>query len=108
MDKIISVFRPWVDADPDLDMIQSAKFGWVCIDTSGPEVFAKFATDRPEFLAVICAWFFDRAEAPTWKGAVAQAMKDMEPYTSQLPQEDVDKVETIMGLYVKFEEKTAP
>lgn len=108
MENIIRVFRPWLDADPDLEICWSDKFHYVCIDkysTDNVEVFCQFAEDKQKLLSVICVWFFDRAVANTWKGAAEQALKDMEPYTAQLPPEDADMVRTIMGLYAKFEDQ---
>lgn len=56
---IIRAFRPWLDADPDLDICRSGKFGWVCIDkarTDNVEVFCQFPEDPqqlPQHLAEV-------------------------------------------------------
>lgn len=55
MDKIVSEFKPWLDADPDLDICRSDKFGWVCIDrmsVDNVEVFCQFPEDPQQLLVV--------------------------------------------------------
>jgi hypothetical protein len=50
MQNIIRAFRPWLDADPDLDICRSEKFGWVCIDrmsVGNVEVYAKADDTAP-------------------------------------------------------------
>lgn len=103
MDKIVSVFRPWVDAVPHLDIVWSDKFNWVCIDTTDPEPFVKFAQDKTQLLTVIAEWFFDRASVHSWTGAADRARKDMAPYLELLPKEDRKIAETVLKLFAKLE-----
>ena len=105
MDKILEAFRPYIDADPDLDIVWSSKLGYICVDNSGYDLWCKLATDRVELLTVISSWFFDRAETDMWSDTADEAMSAMDPILTQLPDEDRVAVETIMGLYRKFEEE---
>ena len=105
MQNIVSIFRPWLDAHPEVDIYHSDRDGWVCVSRFDGVELPRVGVDRQTMLTVIAAWFFDDTDALTWKGAAEEALQNMRPYLDQLPPEDTDTVNTIMGLFLKFNEE---
>lgn len=110
MHNIIRVFRPWLDADPDLDICRSDKFGWVCIDkssTDNVEVFCQFPEDPQQLLTILAVWFYDRAAGETAREAADAALQAMQPYLRQLPQLLAEVARIALEVYAKADD-TAP
>ena len=105
MEKLVNVFRPYIDADPDLDILWSSKLGWVCVDNSGSELWSRIAKTKVELMSIISSWLFDRAESDIWSDCCADALEAMDPILALLPEEDRAPVEEIMSLYRRFEEE---
>lgn len=108
MQNIVSIFRPWLDAHPEVSVYHTQSAGWCCLSTFDDEPVLRSNLDRTTLLTVIAAWFFDDTDALTWKGAAEEALQNMRPYLDQLPPEDTDTVNTIMGLFLKFNEERSP
>ena len=107
MDNIIKVFRPFLDADPDLEICWSDKFGWICIDrasTDNVEVFCQFAEDWQKLLTILAVWFFDRASGETAREAAANALEAMRPYLLQLPPALAEYATTALEVYAKLDD----
>ena len=104
MQNIICVFRPWLDAHPEVDAYWTDTAGCVCVSLIDDEPLIRYNVDRPTLLTILCAWFFDWADANSWEAAVFQTMEAMQPYLEQLPQDDAETIRTILGLFLKFDD----
>ena len=98
MENIIRVFRPWLDAHPEVDIYWADNHGWVCYS----------CVDRQTMLTVLAAWAFDQSEDLTWKGAVAETVKRMKPYLKQLPEKDSDIFLTALVMFLRYDEEMFP
>ena len=110
MQNIILAFKPWLDADPYLDICRSDKFGWVCIDrmsVDNVEVFCQFPEDSQQLLTVLSVWFYDRAAGETAREAADNALDAMRPYLRQLPQHLAEVARITLEVYAKVDD-TAP
>ena len=108
MKNIVRVFRPWLDAHPEVDVYLTDDNGCVCVSTIDREPIIRPNVDRRVLLMLITAWFCDQAVTKSWHNAAFRVLDDMQPYLDQLPPEDTDTVNTIMGLFLKFNEERSP
>ena len=108
MENIVRVFRPWIDAHPEVDIYWTAQTGWVCYSCFDGEVVIRENIDRKTMLTVLAAWAFDQSEDLTWKGAVIETVKRMRPYLKQLPEKDSDTFLTALAMFLRFDEEMFP
>ena len=108
MKDIVSVFQPWLDSNPEVDVYHADDAGWCCLSTFDGEPILRSNLDRTTLLTVLAAWFFDDTESLTWAGAAEETLRDMRPYLDKLPPEDTDTVRTVLDLFLKFDEERFP
>lgn len=108
MKNIVRVFRPWLDAHPEVDVYLTDDNGCVCVSTIDGEPIIRPNVDRRVLLMLITAWFFDQVVTKSWHNAAFRVLDDMQPYLDQLPEKDVDTIHTILGLFLKFNEEHFP
>ena len=104
MENILRIFKPWLDAHPEVSIRHTQDNGWVCVSCFDDEPIIRTNMDRHTMLTVLAAWFFDGAEAQTWAGSAEQAIEDMSPYLAQLPSEDADIALSVIRLFLRFDE----
>lgn len=108
MKDIVSVFQPWLDAHPEVNIYRTDDAGWCCLSTFDDEPILRSNLDRTTLLTVLTAWFFDDTESLTWAGAAEEALRNMSPYLYQLSAEDADTIRTVLGLFLRFDEERFP
>ena len=108
MQNIIRVFKPWLDAHPEVSIFHTQDSGLVCVSHMGEEPIVRTNVDRSTLLTLLAAWFFDETEDLTWAGAAEQTIKGISPYLAQLPPEDTDIALSTIRLLLRFDEERYP
>lgn len=104
MQNIIRIFKPWLDAHPEVSIHYTQDSGWVCVSRFDGDPIRRTHMDRHTMLTVLAAWFFDATESQTWSGSAEQAIEDMSPYMAQLPPEDSGIALSVIRLFLRFDE----
>ena len=108
MQNIVRVFKPWIDAHPEVDVYYTEQTGWVCYSCFDGQPIFREHLNRQELLVILAVWFFDQTTDLTWSGATLQAARNMKPYLDQLSQEDADTALSAIALFLKFDEARFP
>lgn len=108
MEKIVRVFRPWLDAHPEVEVYYTEQTGWVCYSCFDGQPIFREHLNRQELLVILAVWFFDQTTDLTWAGATLQAARDMKPYLDQLSREDADTALSAIALFLQFDEERNP
>lgn len=58
MKDIVSVFRPWLDTRPDVNIYHTDDAGWCCLTTLDDEPVLRSNLDRKTLLIVLTCLFF--------------------------------------------------
>lgn len=92
MQTIISVFRPWLDSQPNLDYTLT-KFGWARLSLVHYDEPLQVLKTPVNLLCALAADFWDRCEDP---------LEEITPYLRQLPQAQADYARTALEVYSKL------
>lgn len=104
MDKIVSVFRPWLDATPALDYVKT-KLGWIMVYAEPLWVSAAHIPTEKDLLESLVSNFAGQVDGDHNSREDARlARKAMDPYLAQLTPEQVQSVDRALELYAKLDD----
>lgn len=104
MDKIISIFRPYLDTVPTVDIVPT-KLGWVLVEDARYETKATILRDQNDLALVLTGIFLDNVEGDHHSRTLARmARETMAPYLAQLTPEQVRAVDLALEVYAKLDD----
>lgn len=104
MDKIISIFRPYLDTIPTVDIL-STKMGWVLIEDARYETKATILRTPNDLALVLASIFLDCVEGTHHSRTTARMAREaMDPYLAQLTPEQVKPVDLALDVYARLDD----
>lgn len=104
MDKIISVFRPWLATIPTVDIVPT-KLGWIIVQAEPLWVNAAPVSTEEDLLEALVIQFIEQIGGDRHSREDAQlARKAMSPYLAQLTPDQVLRVDQALEVYARLDE----
>lgn len=104
MEKIISIFRPYLDTIPAVDIVPT-KLGWVMVQAEPLWVTAAPVSTENDLLEALVIQFIEQVGGDRHSREDAQLARNaMTPYLAQLTPDQVRKVDRALEVYARLDE----